>query len=279
MKLLAVVISYYPDVKEAVDNILRYISNIDKLIIWENTPEPDRNKYRIEIPEYANKIAHLSTGENEGIAYPLNRAAELGIADGFTHILTMDQDSYWENFDYYKNIVDKYHSQYKIFSPNVNYRYGLEREIQEIEAAITSGGIYDLTLFQEIGFFREDYFIDAVDTEFCFRAIKNSYPTICIKHAHLKQQFAAPTKFLGIPAPNYSAFRTYYITRNHIRLWKEYPQIISKKLKRFIIKNYIVKRFIQILLVENNKIKKIKAQSKGVRHGLSASKARHDSEF
>lgn len=268
MKLLAVVITYYPKIEQAILNIKQYIDEIDLLIIWENTPEEDRVSHYIYIPEYKDKILYQSTGKNEGIAYALNQTVYWAIDNKYTHILTMDQDSYWENFDEYKNTVAIYLGKYKIFSPNINHVIDQSESIMEIKASITSGSVYDLDLFKEIGFFREDYFIDAVDTEFSYRAFRNSYPTVCITNAHLKQQFGDPIKCYGIKTSNYSAFRTYYIVRNHIWLWREYPDIISKELRCVILGNYIIIKMVQILLVENDKINKMKSLMKGVYKGI-----------
>ncbi len=75
MKLCGVVITYYPMVKEAKENILRYLPFVDHLIIWENTPREDAEQFRITLPkESQSKITYLSSGKNEGIAYPLNQA-------------------------------------------------------------------------------------------------------------------------------------------------------------------------------------------------------------
>lgn len=41
---------------------------------------------------------------------------------------------------------------------------------RERKTLITSGMLIPLSLFGKIGMFREDYFIDSVDHEFCLRA-------------------------------------------------------------------------------------------------------------
>lgn len=269
MRLLAIVITYYPEVEQAVSNIKRYIDSVETVVVWENTPTIDRANYSIKISEYSNKLIYKSTGKNEGIAYALNQVVNWAIDKGYTHILTMDQDSFWENFDDYKNTVTIYAGKYKIFSPNVNHAISSLANVLEINASITSGSVYSLDLFKEIGYFREDYFIDAVDTEFSYRAFRKSYPTICVTNAHLRQQFGVPKKSYGIKTSNYSAMRTYYIVKNHIRLWREYPDIISKELKRVIVRDYIFRKFFQILLVETDKINKIKSLMTGVYEGLT----------
>src|SRR5450759_761467 len=177
-KLSAVVITYYPIIDNLVKNIKRYIDFVDKLIIWENTPIYDRDKYRILINGYKDKIVFLGTKQNEGIAYALNRSVEWSIENKFTHILTMDQDSYWDNFEFYKQKILKFFnvSEIGIFAPVIyeNQKRSFP-ELTYVKDAITSGSVYDLDMIKEIGLFREDFFIDAVDLEYCYWAKQNGY--------------------------------------------------------------------------------------------------------
>ena len=45
IKILAILISYYPDLEQTRGNILQFIDYIDTLIIWENTPEKERDRF------------------------------------------------------------------------------------------------------------------------------------------------------------------------------------------------------------------------------------------
>lgn len=266
MKLLAIVISYYPDVNDAISNILKYIEKIDKLVIWENTPLIDSSRYHINIPNYSHKIVYKSTGKNEGIAYPLNRIVEYALKASYTHLLTMDQDSKFLNFDLYYNSLLNFVDFYSIITPNINNQYLTDSSYNIINYGITSGTIYNINTVQKLGGFREDYFIDGVDTEFCFRAFKNQFQTIVINHAHLQQKFGCLKKMrYGFYSTNYSSFRTYYITRNYIFLWKEYP--LYFEYWKFI-KEYILKRFFKIIFLEQDKISKICSLGKGLFDGV-----------
>ena len=56
MRLLSVVITYFPNIENTIQNIESYIDHVDCLIIWENTPEQYLDKYRVILPKYKNKI-------------------------------------------------------------------------------------------------------------------------------------------------------------------------------------------------------------------------------
>ena len=107
IKILGVVITYYPNIEETKRNIEQFIEDIDLLIIWENTPLAERTQYKIELTGYEDKIIYKGTDLNMFIAYPLNQAVSYGRENGFTHILTMDQDSFFEvnHFVKYKGIA------------------------------------------------------------------------------------------------------------------------------------------------------------------------------
>jgi rhamnosyltransferase len=268
MNLLGIVITYYPDVEETAHNIRSYIDDVDKLIIWENTPLDDRDKYKIYLPEYENKIIYMGVDENMFIAYPLNRAVEHGQANSFSHLLTMDQDSRFEDghFKKYKEIVIEHSDKYSIFGGNPNYDNQLITDIPtKVKTLITSSSIFRMDIFEKVGLFREDYAIDCVDYEFCYRAAQKGIYSYMISSILLHQEFGKIKKTkLGYHISNYPPNRLYYITRNNIKLHGEYPDFITLK----EITNRILHPFCKIILSEKNKIPKLRAIVKGVIDGL-----------
>ncbi|OCW95446.1 hypothetical protein A9168_01945 [Macellibacteroides sp. HH-ZS] len=266
MKLAAVVITYYPDIEDTKNNIRQYIEYIDKLIVWENTPEKDRSLFDLDLSEYSNKIIFLGTKKNEGIAYALNKSSEWALTNGFTHLLTMDQDSYWLNFKLYKDyICNNFIENVSTYCPNVNNIYPKLDSYIELNECITSGSIYNLKYISEIGFFREDYFIDAVDLEYCYKGISKGYKTMLVPIGELKQKFGDVTLIKKWTTNNYSAIRNYYIVRNHIILWKEYPKLFNKKSFLF---TRVIKTPVKIILGEKSKLEKCSAIIKGLISGL-----------
>ena len=98
VKIAAVVITYFPDIKDTIANIGLYIHHVDKLIVWDNNTAAEGDKFRPEYEAYAHKIEFMGTGKNEGIAFALNRCIEWATENGYTHLLTMDQDSSFVDF-------------------------------------------------------------------------------------------------------------------------------------------------------------------------------------
>jgi len=274
MRLSAVIITYYPNLVELTKNIDSIITCVDRLIIWVNTPNGDEAKFNLDLSRNGEKLVRFGTGENVGIATALNKTIQWSIENGYTHILTMDQDSFFEEvcFINYKSYVEFYdNSNVGVFTPNIRYNgnliYGMDTLYKELSFTITSGAIHPLRIFEETGLFYEDFFIDGVDYEFCFRIKQMGYKVICITNVILNQTFGYVSKTpLGFSTMNYSATRTYYIIRNHIILWKKYPKLYPDKME--FVKGHIVMRFFKVILGETNKMKKLKSILLGLRDGF-----------
>jgi len=144
------------------------------------------------------------------------------------------------------------------------------KDVLFVDFAITSGSLLDYNKYKENGIFREDYFIDHIDSEYCLRASTNNLKIavnceICIRH-----QIGQRTKhkFLGLTIkPNHhDASRRYYIARNGIRTilkyYRRYPSVVSLNFAR------LVHETISILLYEKHKINKIAALICGIFDGF-----------
>lgn len=273
MKLLAIVIVYYPD--ETVANHIRsYLPVLDRLIVWDNTPAGDRTSFGFG-PEEETKIVRMGTGKNVGIGTALNTAVAYGRENGFTHLLTMDQDSSFAPGDAvrYKAAAEAYGDD-GVACFGAGYRQDAPPPVtgaadagwQEVIENITSGSIFPLAVFERTGLFREDFFIDAIDNEFCFRARHQGYKipqATAIRMRH-KLGYAETVPFLWGKCflLNYSPARTYYIVRNHLLVRRMYPDYQPL----YFVRDHIVYRAAGILLKETEKWKKIRAIGLGLFH-------------
>ncbi|MFC0514811.1 glycosyltransferase family 2 protein [Mucilaginibacter angelicae] len=276
MKLSAIIVTYFPEMDELVKNIISCINDVDKIIIWENTPSASLKEAK-ELAVFKEKLVFSGTGENVGIASALNYGVNWSIENDYTHILTLDQDSYFEDgvLTKYKDLVEQQtDKKIGIFGINPisggHYLYEPAHEIKEVADTITSGSIIPLHIFRECGLFMDELFIDAVDYEFCYRINKlKGYKTVVFTDIVLKHKVGYVTKSKwGFKTDNYSAFRTYFIVRNHIIIWKRYPDIFPRSYKKVLIKTHIASRVVKVIIAESDKVKKIKAIIIGAIHGL-----------
>lgn len=223
MKLAAVVILYYPD-ESVFNNISSYIEEVDALYIYDNSPI---NTFENQIHKL-RKTRYYWDGKNEGIAKRLNSALKLCINEGYDHLLTMDQDSSFENNDLskYKYLIEELEIE------NIRM-YGIQHDRKEIltneysyemnKLLITSGSILPVKSINDIGYFNEELFIDGVDTEYCLRIYEKYFKTIQFTSIVLNHNIGITTTkitpLLKLEKRHFhSPLRAYYISRNYFYL-------------------------------------------------------------
>ena len=269
--ITGVVILYEP-VEGTLKNIASYIDKINLLYIIDNSNEtyPFVTKFIENRPE---KTTYIFNNGNLGVAAALNIAINKALEDGYSYLLTMDQDSYFEegSLEILINSLADLNSA-GIVSPFHKNRFFTNppkiKGPEEVSDVMTSGNIVNLSAIKKIGNFKEDYFIDYVDIEFCLRLRKNNFKIIRINNSFLVHNEANVThkKIFGFTVypQNHSAARWYYKIRNYLYLEKEYYSYFNEyfgKEKRNV-RNSIIK----VLLFEKEKTKKINMMLKGYRH-------------
>lgn len=271
MKVLGIVVVYYPDDRVA-GNIRSYLPETDRLILWKNTPAgaAPRTPLRFDAEE-ERKIVRMGTGRNVGLGTPLNEAVRYAREHGFTHLLTMDQDSRFEPgaaAAFFRTAAASSDLRIASFSASVHpYREPMP-EREDIGLCITSGTLYALPVFEQAGLFRADFFIDAVDTEFCFRLRRLGWKMVRLNRIYLHHELGRVTQtpFLWgkLITPNYPAERTYYLSRNTLVVRKLYPEY---RQSTGTFRMLYFWRPICILAVETDKWRKLKAIVRGAWHG------------
>lgn len=278
MKLLSVVVTYVPDFHDLKKNIKTYLPHVDQLIVWENTPTNQIKYNKEELDKENGKLIFLGEAKNVGMGKALNAAARYAVENGFTHLLTMDQDSFFEKgmLEKFKQlIIDGDFSNVGAFGVNYasNDKLAYKKNskgITTVEECITSGSIFPVELFREDIFFDEKLFIDAVDFEYCYRLNREfDKKTIIFTDVVLTHQLGySDDSFLGKWTNNYSAFRTYYLLRNQLYIWRKYPEFFGFYKRRHFVIHYVGIRFFSIIFSEDDKKEKLKSFFKGLFKGL-----------
>jgi rhamnosyltransferase len=219
----------------------------------------------------------MANGENRGIGAALNQGLRRASERGFSWALTMDQDSSpLPNLVAAGRRAFEAHPQPQqlaaigasvvdageLSAPAAAYR--------RMTAVITSGTLQSIPIWKRLGGFREDYFIDCIDTEFCLRARARGLEIIQATEAALSHRIGIPTQkwVMGrwmIPT-NHSPLRRYYVTRNRISLWRKYARSDG----RFVAKDMrqTVREWIGIAFAESDRPAKLRAILAGLRDGL-----------
>lgn len=245
--LLAVVVWYNPTAEHATA-LQGYLDGVNRVIVIDNS---DGDNSSLLHP-YGDKVCYIPNGQNLGIAAALNRGFTRAVELGAEWVLTMDQDSRFEEgeFDKFTALCNAYDTPLSvgIFSPHQVYadppRSGLPTYEKRIEV-MTSGNIVQVEAWRKAGGFREDYFIDLVDDEFCLRVLRQGWDIIMVNDALLCHRLGdglLHSRLLRHRFLDHPPVRYYYITRNLLATRASYPERkdyytrhLKKRTKRLLL--------------------------------------------
>ncbi|MCB5628885.1 glycosyltransferase family 2 protein [Bifidobacterium animalis] len=263
--LFAGIVTFNPDIELLRKNIEAICAQVDLVIIVDNG---SRNLEDIRPLADAHHCKLIPNAQNEGIATALNQIALAGKGDGYSWMLTLDQDSECPP-DFCSTLSQFFsmNSRIAIVAPVIQDRdrgiighkpagtYG------EVRTCITSGSCTRLSAWEKIGGFDEKLFIDSVDFDFCYRIRKTGYVIIQTREAVLEHSIGEvkKNKLLGIPYSEHSAFRYYYIPKNNIY----YP--LKNRLYLHALRGNArnMRNLLQVLFFEEDKKAKLKQIARG----------------
>jgi rhamnosyltransferase len=283
LNIAGTIILYNPNIEEIIANVQSYISQLDKLIVVDNSDNTAKNIEEILNNTFNNKIIYINNNHNLGIATALNIACDRAIELGYDWILTMDQDSRFINFDDYIQCLSDLYNQDDLAIIGANTQWNPVMTLQEKASCyyeekfllITSANFLNLKLFNTIGRFEDKLFIDMVDHDYCMKANSLNYKiyyfkNIMVQHSlgNLFQRKNIFTKKIRKKI-EHSPQRVYYITRNFLYTWKKYSEQFPKEFNLLKTLNILfIHEVTKILIYEDQKFKKIYAKFLGLLHFL-----------
>lgn len=171
--------------------------------------------------------------ENVGQAAALNQGAERAIDGGCRWLLTFDQDTtpFSDLLDTLAHVYHEHPRPHRLGVIGANFldRWGAARVVVRSrkvasvrrDAVVTSGSLLSLAAYRDAGPFRNDFFIDSVDREYCYRLRSAGYDVVMSTKPAMNHAWGEPTtaRFgpLEFATSNHSPLRRYYIARNLLR--------------------------------------------------------------
>ncbi len=268
MKIAGIVTLYYPTL-EVKENILSYLDEIDQLYVVDNTPD-QRNEKLLPIDK---KIKYFFQNGNIGVAKALNIGAKKAIEEGYEWLLTMDQDSRFS-----KNSVSKMKSYLQttkekkigLITPWHVVNTGIKKPKEKIDypfEVMTSGNIISLNAYQKVKGYKDWFFIDDIDIEYCMNLNLHGYKIIRLNEIELNHDLGAiEVKRLfnrNFVCSNHNYIRRYYMVRNTFYLCDQY-ETYYKDYCRFL-KRGLRGQLQNIILFEKDKIRKVRNMYRGYR--------------
>ncbi|MEN6414761.1 MAG: glycosyltransferase [Veillonellales bacterium] len=275
----AIIISYDGG-NTIIETINAIRDQVDYIIIIDNNSNT-WTKEVLRLFSDDENIEIIYNSDNFGIAYALNQGVLFSYQRGFKWVLTMDQDSIAE-----ENMVSEMLNCALICQDNVvsisptivcndekssEFFMTMSPKYEERLTVITSGNLVKTKMYEMIGGYNENLFIDSVDFDFCLRLQKSGYKIARCTTARLFHSLGRTEKMnilgINISIIVHSPLRKYYIMRNHIYMLKRY--FVSFPI--FCIKQHIGVLFliIKIILFEKAKMQSLKYIFIGLFHGLN----------
>lgn len=273
IKIICGIVTYNPDIKRFSECVKSLESELRDLLIYDNASS-NINDIKNVINESTLKHEIKTADKNQGIATGLKYIMNYAINNSYDYVLTLDQDSIIQ-----KGLIDKYleyidNSETGALTCIIKERetdglYNIVelKEIEECNFAITSGFFIKVSAYKKISGYDEKLFIDNVDFDLCCQLRKAGFKIYKIPYYGVYHEIghSQNKKILGKVVSSYmhDAKRKYYIGRNTIYELRKFPEYYS-----FIMQyKFIIKLILKIIILEDNKIEKIKSLIKGINDG------------
>jgi rhamnosyltransferase len=277
----AVVVTFHPEPGFAA-KLAALLPQVGAIVVVDNGSCP-ADMPADDDPASAGQVEIIANSENRGIGAALNQGLRRAKERGFSWALTLDQDSSplpnlvaagGRAFEAHPDpdrlaaigasvvAATVAGSMDRTAAPAAAYR--------RMPAVITSGTLHSIAAWERLGGFREDYFIDCVDTEFCLRARARGLEVVQATEPALAHNIGTPTRkwALGrwMSPTNHSPLRRYYVTRNRISLWRKYARSDG----RFVLRDMrqSIREWVGIAFAESNRPAKLRAILAGLRDAV-----------
>ena len=229
IKIAATVILYNPN-RDVISNIYTYLEQVGKLFIIDNS-ETISQFIKDEFIKN-QKVFYTANNRNIGIASALNLALKFAEQDGYEYLLTMDQDSYFDN-QVVEKMLNRIYEDEGIAIISARHQYPLGKKAAKVNddaidnlVVMTSGNIVRVNVLRGAGGYMDKLFIDYVDHEICLRLnklgykikLENDCKVIHLLGNVIEKQFL----WKKVYPTNHSPIRLYYQTRNRFYVYKNY---------------------------------------------------------
>lgn len=239
-KIGAVVVFFNPDLEKVCSLVDSLVLQVELVTIVDNG---SGNLERVKaVLKGRVRVFVLELGSNYGIAKAQNVGAAHLIKLGIDRLVFFDQDSVLTP-NLISTLAEKYDDlssnecrrvgavgpifkdpRYDFYYPVIKLnKFGFRDRIIPVESMgiievsfiISSGSLCSVDTFIDVGGFREEYFIDYVDTEWCLRAKNKGYEIFVIADATMEHTIGDSNyRIMRWRLPVHSPVRRYYRMRN-----------------------------------------------------------------
>lgn len=249
----AIIITFNPQISTLQESLLIIKKQVDKVIIVDNNSDINTvSALKNIITQYPDDFLLIELNNNIGIASAQNVGIKAASNYPYSHILFLDHDSTPE-INMVANLLTAESSLLAkgisvgavgptLIDKRTKSRSGFvkrklifisrilpsdKRPHIETDFLISSGTLVRQKIIQSVGYMEDSYFIDHVDTEWCFRLITAGYKLFGVGNAYLKHHLGEKVTKIWFgrwrEIPRHNNFRYYYIFRNTISMTTRKP--------------------------------------------------------
>ena len=284
LNIFSIIVLYNPDAIKLFNLCLTLSNSKIPTILINNS---DQQKLQSSKFKKFFDLQIIELYDNLGIARAQNMGIDLAIENNAEAILFFDQDSQIESSILNDLISCISNPEVKvcapvfidvdtgIFLPIIKIdKFGLLSKVYdqnndtENSLVISSGLLVKLEVFKTVGFMNEDYFIDYVDTDFCFRCFSKNVKITVVEKAVMKHSIGKKMILIfGFHFSIHNPQRVYYQIRNCFIFCKKDYVPLFFKLREIISIGF--HQFISLLFFYDKRKHYLKAIFLGLIHGFS----------
>jgi rhamnosyltransferase len=264
----AVIVTYHPS-PYMVDNLRNVSAQVQGLVVVDNGSTTEELNLLHQASESLG-FHLIENSENLGIAEGLNQGVVWAKNRGYPWVILFDQDSRIPDGFAEKMFASWKSHQAREYIGSMHPRYvdpNTQIEPTVLRAkdggpvtSLTSGALMPVWIFDKIGLFSSEYFIDQVDIEYCFRIRAANYLVADSRDAILFHAPGAPKRlrffFFSFEPTHHSALRRYYLSRNRVAVFKKYFRVFPNMVLQTM--NIAFCETIKCFLVESERPRKFR---------------------
>lgn len=290
MRLIAGVVTYWPNLELLRRLVQVLAATTDGVIIFANSPLEEREYKRLKRLSGKGNIEIFQSSKNVGVGFAYNYILKRAQAMGVYGAFLFDQDSQLCPETLHQltaaacQLSSKGHrvavvgprpigprlqsAEFKSVRLFARPQSSSPARIMATDFVISSGSLVILSAFETVGPFRDDFFIDGVDIEWCFRAWKKGFSCWIVLDAAMEHRLGRGTIIVpvfGISIPIQPPSRLYTYVRNQVHMLSMAHVPLRWKLK---IIPYISLQAVVYALSSRSRRASLVAIGRGVREGL-----------
>lgn len=285
--ILAVIVTYFPDrgFTGRLDAILRQFG---RALIVDNASEGESRAMLEELSRKRQEVMLIYNERNTGVAHALNQGCRRALEQQCSWVAMFDQDTVVSG-RYLDAMLEAASALGEVgvigcnyFEPNLGRNAVAtpgDGTWEERTVVITSGSLLSLKTYERIGGFCDEFFIDAVDEEYCLRCLAAGFrnflllePLMTHSIGNMRGHFLFGCRSLRFVLHHHPSWRMYYFVRNNLILYGTYlfrrpSWVMTAAWKRCL-------QTMLILLFEEDRRRKLRYALLGIKDSITGMRTR-----